>query len=1274
MKKSILVFLLFAAQFSSYGQCDLSVPQFAVNLSSNSDSTWTSPSSQRAGNCCGTVAPDNCISFTLTLASDAQGIVFDVCGGALPPGALFYQVDCGPPQAVGNILCLSGQGPFEITFCKPGNNTNQYCITSIPDPSGGPDLSVNDGCVDSLSSSGLQDSSIVWTSIFPGAAGSYDSLLSCTQDCRTTAVRGVNNLPTFIDYQVCGILVTPCTPTFFCDTIRVSFFNSLRADITPVNPTVCFGQTNTWINANPTGGSPPYSILWSTTETTDSIQVGIGTYTVQLSDVSGCPPAFDTVTVTDFNNPILADAGPNRIICQQDLPLQLNGVIQAASGGKWSGGNGSYFPNDSTLNANYQPSSTEISNGSITFFLTTTGNGTCPADVDTLIISLEQFSGIINTTASNVSCNGSNDGSAAISISGGNSPFTYQWDMSASSQTTATVANLSLGVYLFTVTDANGCTKVDSVTITEPSILTSAIGSATNVSCNSGSDGSASVTVAGGTTPYSYAWPSGDTTANDTGLSQGTYIVTVTDANGCTSTSSITINEPSVLSSTISSSVDVSCNGGSDGTASVTVNGGTAPYSYTWPSGTPTATETGLSPGTYVVTVTDFNNCTTTSSVTITEPNVLSSAIATSTNVSCNGGADGTASITVTGGTAPYSYAWPSGDTTANDSGLTQGTYVVTITDFNNCTDTSSVVITEPNLLTSTISATTAVSCNGGADGTATVSASGGTAPYSYSWPSRATTAIDTGLTQGTYIVTVTDSLGCSSTSNVLITQPASLQMLAEKDSVSCFGSADGQIIVTPIGGTSPYTFNWSNSSTDSINSGLSAGNYQVTVTDFRGCLIDSAFTIEQPDLMVLTVSPNDTICIGNSTDIQATATGGNFNYTYIWNNNLPDSNFHQVNPSIQTVYTVSVRDDQGCVASEDSIIIAVRDLSRDILTAFKSGNICVGESVDLTATHNGSLGGYGYTWSNNVGNGLGPISVSPTTTTQYIVSAFDECGTIISDSIDVIVESYPIVSLPAIIDEGCEPLTVNFVDSINGATNNLTYLWDLGNGATSSSSNFNYTYTNDGTYSIGLKISSPMGCETNSSNQSQVVVYQTPKADFQISPDITDLNSPIVAFINTSVNSDNVQWNFYDSFNSIKNDTSIQFNDTGWFPIKLVAYSRFGCKDSIFKNLRINPVYELKIPNAFTPSEGGGNGGFFDKKDLSNDVFYVHTELVIEYELLIFNRWGELVFETKDVNQGWDGYYLDKLSPQDVYVYKVSVRWKDGSKQIKTGSFTLFR
>ena len=717
----------------------------------------------------------------------------------------------------------------------------------------------------------------------------------------------------------------------------------------------------------------------------------------------------------------------------------------------------------------------------------------------------------------------------------------------------------------------------------------------------------------------------------------------------------------------------VSCNGASDANAVATITG-KPPFSYLWSTSEVTDTAKNLSAGKYIVTVTDLKGCTSIDSITITEPTVLTSSIGASTNVSCNAGSDGTATVAASGGTTPYTYLWPSTTSTANETGLSQGTYVVTVTDFNNCTSTSSVTITEPTVLSSTISASTNVSCNAGSNGTAIVTASGGTTPYSYAWPSATTTANETGLSQGTYIVTVTDAKSCTSTNSITITQPDSLKITSIITPVSCFGLADGELITTPIGGTAPFTFNWSNNSTDSINSSLIAGTYHVTITDANGCILDSTLIIQEPDLFALTVNPDDTICLGNSITIQATTTGGNSIYTYNWNNNLGNLNSHSVRPNTSTTYTVNVTDEKGCATIQDSIKITVRDLSQENLQAFSTGNICIGDTTTIFATHDGTFNTYSYSWNNNAGNSLGPISVSPTSTTTYIINTTDICGSVISDSVEVKVENYPLVNLPSIIKTGCEPLTVTFEDTLNGVSNNYNYLWNLGDGETSISKNLIHTYSDPGQYNISLKITTSGGCESNSASVSQVIVYSNPVASFIMNPEVTDLNSPTVTFTNTSLNTDNVKWDFYDSYFSINNDTIIQFVDTGWFSIKLIAINQFGCIDSTQKRLRINPVYEIKIPNAFTPNKGGGNGGFFGNNDLSNDVFRVHSDLVQTYEMLIFNRWGELIFQTKDVNQGWDGYYLGKLSPQDVYVYKVTVQWLNGQKETKTGNFTLFR
>src|SRR5690606_3499144 len=202
----------------------------------------------------------------------------------------------------------------------------------------------------------------------------------------------------------------------------------------------------------------------------------------------------------------------------------------------------------------------------------------------------------------------------------------------------------------------------------------------TAVSCNGGSNGTVDLTVTGGTAPYTYVWSNTATTEDMIGLAAGTYDVTVTDVNGCTATASATVTEPTVLMASLSSQTNIACNGGTTGSATITVTGGTAPYTYTWSNGATTATITNVVAGTYNVTVTDANGCTDTASVTLTEPTALS-ASAIATNVSCNGGSNGTVDLNVTGGTAPYTYVWSNTATTEDMVGLTAGTYDVTVTD-----------------------------------------------------------------------------------------------------------------------------------------------------------------------------------------------------------------------------------------------------------------------------------------------------------------------------------------------------------------------------------------------------------------------------------------------------------------------------------------------------------------------------------------------------------------------------------------------------------------
>ncbi|MEO5642494.1 MAG: T9SS type A sorting domain-containing protein, partial [Bacteroidia bacterium] len=212
---------------------------------------------------------------------------------------------------------------------------------------------------------------------------------------------------------------------------------------------------------------------------------------------------------------------------------------------------------------------------------------------------------------------------------------------------------------------------------------------------------------------------------------------------------------------------NVNCNGGGNGTASLTVNGGVSPYSYSWSNSATTQNISALTVGTYTVLITDNNGCTQTSSVTITAPSAVTAA-ASSTNVNCNGGGNGTASLTVNGGVSPYSYSWSNSATTQNISALTAGTYTVLITDNNGCTQTETVIITSPSAITST-SISTDASCGVCADGTVDLTVNGGNPSYTYSWSNSAATEDLNGLLPGTYYVTITDASGCQHTDSVLV-------------------------------------------------------------------------------------------------------------------------------------------------------------------------------------------------------------------------------------------------------------------------------------------------------------------------------------------------------------------------------------------------------------------------------------------------------------------------------------------------------------------------
>lgn len=530
----------------------------------------------------------------------------------------------------------------------------------------------------------------------------------------------------------------------------------------------CFGNADGQATVTASGGAAPYTYLWDdpgaqTTPTATGLLAG--TYMVIVTDTNGC----DTAISITINEPALltATVSSNDVDC--------NGDSTGSATVTPSGGTSPYTYLWNDPSAQTTATATNLMAG--TWMVTVTDTNGCDT-VISVTISEPGAMTVTTNVLSDVTCFGLGNGQAEAVPTGGAGGYTYLWS-DPNTQSTAIASGLSGGTYTVTVTDLNGCTALQSVTIAEPAELVASATETTQVLCNGGSTGQATAGQTGGTTPFTYLWsdPNGQSSMVLTGVPAGTYTVTVTDANFCTSTASVTVTEPNALTGSVTIDNNVSCNGGSDASVTANPSGGTGPYAYQWndPSNQTNQTAINLAAGTYVVTITDANGCTATvQNVLIIEPQQLA-GVGSSTSVTCNGGSDGSATVTPSNGTFPYTYLWddPNTQTDQTATDLEAGTYQVQITDANGCTAIVNVTVDEPSELVVTVANVLDVSCNGGVDGEASASASGGTGPYTYIWtPTGQTGTTADSLVAGQYVVETTDANGCVATDTIVISQP----------------------------------------------------------------------------------------------------------------------------------------------------------------------------------------------------------------------------------------------------------------------------------------------------------------------------------------------------------------------------------------------------------------------------------------------------------------------------------------------------------------------
>ncbi len=417
------------------------------------------------------------------------------------------------------------------------------------------------------------------------------------------------------------------------------------------------------------------------------------------------------------------------------------------------------------------------------------------AYLDNISIDATTLSCSATVTSMSVSCSGQFDGSANATVTGGTAPYSYQWD---NGETSNPATFLSAGNHSVTITDANNCEVITSFVVNTPAALVLQSLISTPVNCFGGNDGTASITVSGGTLPYTYQWNTPVQTGNTaTNLTAGSYTVIVTDANACTLPPiNITIEQPSTPITTILNKIDPSCNGGSDGSASVIAQGGTPSYTYAWSSGGSTPTISGLPAGIYTATVTDANGCTYVDNTILNEPAPIVANIVSS-EVSCFGDQNGTILIdNVSGGTAPYVFSLD-GATYINSNffgGLAAGSYSVFIQDINACVETTAILVPEPDELILNVTSTPSTMGN---DGTATANASGSTPPYIYAWSDGQTGTTATGLAPGTYTVVVTDANGCTTNASVFVDNMIAINNLENLSAFNVYPNpTNGQFVV----------------------------------------------------------------------------------------------------------------------------------------------------------------------------------------------------------------------------------------------------------------------------------------------------------------------------------------------------------------------------------------------------------------------------------------------------------------------------------------------
>jgi len=581
-----------------------------------------------------------------------------------------------------------------------------------------------------------------------------------------------------------------------------------------------------------------------------------GLYTVVVSDtLNGCTASAGANVALNNTNPSAEAVAPGTLNCNA-IQVQLN------SGNSSQGANFVYAW--STTNGNIvsgQNTQTPVVDqaGSYALLVSNTDNG-CTSTASANVIQNQAITS--TSTQANVSCHGAANGGAAILPTGGNGVYSYNWSNGA---TTPAIENLATGEYIVVVTDGENCTTTGSVSIAQPDLL-SINATATAQTSNGVNDGTAMAGPLGGTAGYSYLWSNSETTQSIVGLAPGNYTVVVTDAHGCTSLQTVTVNSFNCTIAATITGTNVSCFGANNGVAESNLSGAADPVTYAWSNGASSSSIANLPPGEYTVDITDGNNCPAQLNITIVEPLQLQSN-ATASGETSAGANDGTAMATPNGGAGNYTFEWNTGASTQGINNLAPGAYTVVVTDGNGCTDAQTVNVNTFNCALTALPSIANVSCAGAANGAVTLAPANGVAPFTYNWSNGGNTATIVNLSGGAYTSTVIDANGCEAITTADVVEPAPFTPWTfDTTQPVCPAEATGTATASIAGGTAPYSFAWSNGASSNIAMNLVAGIYTVSVTDQNNCQSSTSVAITASDNVAPTVSVQNATIALNST------------------------------------------------------------------------------------------------------------------------------------------------------------------------------------------------------------------------------------------------------------------------------------------------------------------------------------------------------------------------------------------------------------------------